>query len=83
MLDEDPPSWGLPEDQWPYTSWLHTAKKYVLKGCSSGWRGRDLGMVEGPKLDLSPIPQPKQTYQPVAANATWLGSEVKTTKPKA
>jgi hypothetical protein len=82
MLDEDPPSWGLPEDLWPYTSWLHTAKKYVLKGCSSGGRGRDLGMVEGPKLDLSNS-STQTNPSTLAANATWLGSEVKTSKPKA
>jgi hypothetical protein len=78
MLDEGLPRWGLLEDLWPYTSWLHTAKKYVLKGRSGGAEG---GGTKG----ISPIPQPKQTYQ-----QPWplmqLGWEVRSkhqTKPKA
>jgi hypothetical protein len=77
MLDEGPPRWGLPEDLWPYTSWLHTAKKYVLKGRSGGGvggKGEGLGMVEGPTWDLSnSSTQTNNLSTTLAANATWLG----------
>lgn len=54
MLEEGPPRWGLPEDLWPYTSWMHTAKKYVLKGCS-GEGGKGGGFRDGGGTNLGSL----------------------------